>query len=424
MSKSDDLYARALKVLPGGVNSPVRAMRSIGRDPIFIEKASGWEITDVDGNGYVDYVCSWGPMILGHADRDVVAAIESATELGTSYGAPTEIEVRLAEEIAARVPSIEMVRMTSSGTEAGMSVIRLARAATGREKILKFAGAYHGHSDSLLVDAGSGLATLAVPGSPGVTKGASSDTIVVPWNDPEALKAATSEHQFAALIAEPCPANMGLVPPAEGFLALLREQADANGALLILDEVISGFRVARGGYQQLAGVTPDLTMLGKIVGGGLPAAAYAGRRDLMELVSPSGDVYQAGTLSGNPLAMAAGLATLAKLDDQAYKVLALRTHDLARGLESAAAEAGVEVSVVSDCGLVTVFFAATPPNNYEEARACDLDRHAAWCRALLDRGVYAPPSQFEAWFPSLVHDDAVIDRTLEAARGAFAEVAA
>ncbi|MBJ7458125.1 MAG: glutamate-1-semialdehyde 2,1-aminomutase [Thermoleophilaceae bacterium] len=424
MTRSAELYERALKVLPGGVNSPVRAMRSIGRDPLFIAQASGCQITDVDGRTYTDYVCSWGPMILGHADRDVVAAIEGATELGTSFGAPTEVEVELAEAIAARVPSIEMVRMTSSGTEAGMSVLRLARAATGREKILKFAGAYHGHSDSLLVDAGSGLATLAVPGSPGVTTGSSKDTIVVPWNDAAALTAACAEHEFAALIAEPCPANMGLVPPATGFLELLREQADASGALLIFDEVISGFRVARGGYQELAGVTPDLTMLGKIVGGGLPAAAYAGRRDLMEMISPSGDVYQAGTLSGNPLAMTAGLATLAKLDAQAYSVLALRTHDLAKELADAAADAGVEVSVVSECGLLTVFFAAAAPTDYESAKACDLTAHAAWCRALLDRGIYVPPSQFEAWFPSLVHDDAVIEHTVEAARDAFRAVAA
>jgi glutamate-1-semialdehyde 2,1-aminomutase len=423
VTRSDELYARALKVLPGGVNSPVRAMRSIGRDPIFIAEAHGPEIVDVDGATYIDYVCSWGPMILGHADRDVVAAIERATELGTSYGAPTEVEVELAEAIAERIASIEMVRMTSSGTEAGMSVLRLARAATGRDKILKFAGAYHGHSDSLLVDAGSGLATLAVPGSPGVTTGSSQDTIVVPWNDRGALEAACEEHEFAALIAEPCPANMGLVPPADGFLELLREQADASGALLIFDEVISGFRVARGGYQQLAGVTPDLTMLGKIVGGGLPAAAYAGRRDLMELISPSGDVYQAGTLSGNPLAMTAGIATLAKLDEQAYSVLALRTQDLANGLAAAAAETGVEVSIVHECGLLTIFFAPSAPSDYESAKHCDLDRHAAWCRALLERGVYAPPSQFEAWFPSLVHDDAVIERTLDAARGAFEAVA-
>jgi glutamate-1-semialdehyde 2,1-aminomutase len=424
VSKSGDLYARALQVLPGGVNSPVRAMRSIGRDPLFIAKAAGAEITDVDGKTYIDYVCSWGPMILGHADPDVVAAIERATELGTSYGAPTEVEVELAEVIASRVPSIEMVRMTSSGTEAGMSVLRLARAATGREKILKFAGAYHGHSDSLLVDAGSGLATLAVPGSPGVTEGSSKDTIVVPWNDRDAVAAACSEHEFAAIIAEPLPANMGLVKPAKGFLTYLRTQADSNGALLILDEVISGFRVSSGGYQELVGITPDLTMLGKIVGGGLPAAAYAGRRDLMEMISPAGDVYQAGTLSGNPLAMSAGLATLAKLDDPAYSVLALRTNDLVKGLESAAEDAGVEVSVAAECGLITIFFAAEAPTNYEEAKSCDLEKHAAWCRALLDRGIYAPPSQFEAWFPSLVHDDAIIERTIEAARGAFAEVAA
>ncbi|MGK2879048.1 MAG: glutamate-1-semialdehyde 2,1-aminomutase [Solirubrobacterales bacterium] len=424
MTRSDELYARALKVLPGGVNSPVRAMRSIGRDPLFIARASGAEIVDVDGRSYTDYVCSWGPMILGHADRDVVAAIEGATELGTSYGAPTEVEVELAEAIAARVPGIEMVRMTSSGTEAGMSVLRLARAATGREKILKFAGAYHGHSDSLLVDAGSGLATLAVPGSPGVTTGSSKDTIVVPWNDAAAVTAACAEYEFAAIIAEPCPANMGLVPPAQGFLQLLRDQADANGALLIFDEVISGFRVARGGYQELAGVTPDLTMLGKIVGGGLPAAAYAGRRDLMEMISPSGDVYQAGTLSGNPLAMTAGLATLAKLDARAYSVLALRTQDLAKELAGAAADAGVEVSVVSECGLLTVFFAGAAPTDYESAKNCDLETHAAWCRALLDRGIYAPPSQFEAWFPSLVHDDATTERTVEAARDAFRAVAA
>ncbi len=424
MSRSQDLYSRALKVLPGGVNSPVRAMRSIDRDPIFIDHGAGCEIVDVDGRSYVDYVCSWGPLILGHADRDIVAAVEAAAERGSSFGAPTEQEVLLAEQIVERVPSCEMVRMTSSGTEAGMSVLRLARAATGREKILKFAGAYHGHSDALLVDAGSGLATLAVPGSPGVTEGASRDTIVIPWNDEAALAAACEQHQFAAIIAEPCPANMGLVPPAEGFLRLLRQQADANGALLIFDEVISGFRVARGGYQELAGLAPDLTMFGKVIGGGLPAAAYGGRRDLMEQIAPAGDVYQAGTLSGNPLATAAGLATLAKLDANAYRVLELRTQDLASGLVDAASEAGVAVSVVSACGLLTVFFASEPPHDFASAKLCDMETHAAWCRALLARGVYPPPSQYEAWFPSLAHDDASIEATVEAARGAFAEVAA
>ncbi len=424
MSRSQDLYLRALKVLPGGVNSPVRAMRSIGRDPIFIERGAGCEIVDVDGRSYIDYVCSWGPLILGHADRDVVAAVEAAAERGSSFGAPTEQEVLLAEQIVERVPSCEMVRMTSSGTEAGMSVLRLARAATGREKILKFAGAYHGHSDALLVDAGSGLATLAVPGSPGVTEGASRDTIVIPWNDAAALAAACEQHQFAAIIAEPCPANMGLVPPAEGFLQLLREHADANGALLIFDEVISGFRAARGGYQEHSGVTPDLTMFGKVIGGGLPAAAYGGRRDLMERIAPAGDVYQAGTLSGNPLATAAGIATLAKLDANAYRVLELRTQDLAAGLATAASEAGVNVSVVSECGLMTVFFAAEPPSDFASAKLCDMEKHAAWCRALLERGVYPPPSQYEAWFPSLAHDDAAIEATIAAARAAFAEVAA
>ena len=423
MTRSEELYGRARSVIPGGVNSPVRAMRSIGRDPIFIERGAGAEIVDSDGNGYIDYVCSWGPLILGHADRGVLSAVEATIQKGTTFGAPTELEVQLAEAIAERVPSAELVRMTSSGTESGMSVVRLARAVTGRSKILKFAGAYHGHSDALLVDAGSGLATMAVPGSPGVTEGAAADTVVVAWNDPPALEAACAEHEFAALVAEPCPANMGLVPPVPDLLELLRAQADANGALLIFDEVISGFRVARGGYQKLAGVTPDLTMFGKIVGGGLPAAAYAGRRELMEHVAPAGEVYQAGTLSGNPPAMAAGLATLARLDEAAYAQLARTTSLLAEGLEAAAEDAGVEVSVVSRCGLLTVFFAAEAPSDFEAAKACDLRSHAAWCRALLRHGVYPPPSQFEAWFPSLAHDDAVVERTLDAVGRAFQEIA-
>lgn len=398
-------------------------MRQIGRDPIFIASAQGPCLTDADGNTYIDYVCSWGPMILGHADPYVLAAVRDAADAGTSYGAPTEGEVVLAEQIVDRFPSVEMVRMTSSGTEAAMSAVRLARAATGRDKLLKFAGAYHGHSDALLVDAGSGLATLAVPGSPGVTDGASRDTVVIPWNDPDALSEACATHEFAALLVEPIAANMGVVPPREGFLELLRERADATGALLVFDEVITGFRVARGGAQELYGVTPDLTIMGKIVGGGLPAAAYGGRRDLMERIAPAGDVYQAGTLSGNPVAVAAGLATLAKLDAAAYDRLASTTNRLAQGLRDAAAAAGVDVFVTESCGLLTVFFAPDEPHDFAAASACDRERHAAWCRALLERGVFPPASQFEAWFPSLVHGDEEIDRTLAAAADAFAAIA-
>lgn len=422
-SRSSALYRRAEAVLPGGVNSPVRAMRSIARDPLFIDHASAATIVDVDGNEYIDYVCSWGPLILGHAEPSVIAAVEAATQKGTTYGAPTAAEVELAELIVERVPGLEMVRMTSSGTEAAMSAVRLARAATGRDKLLKFAGAYHGHSDALLVDAGSGLATLAVPGSPGVTASASADTIVIPWNDARALAAACDAHEFAAILAEPLPANMGLIPAKDGFLQQLREAADDNGALLVFDEVISGFRVAAGGMQEVSGVTADLIVMGKIVGGGLPAAAYGGRREVMELIAPVGDVYQAGTLSGNPLAMAAGIATLNKLDAEAYAQLARTTDQLAAGLREAATEAGVPVSIVSACGLLTVFFRAAAPVDYDEARSCDLEAHAAWCRALLDRGIYAPPSQFEAWFPSLQHDYTAIEATVVAAQGAFKEVA-
>jgi glutamate-1-semialdehyde 2,1-aminomutase len=424
VSRSDDLFARADQVLPGGVNSPVRAMRAIGRDPIFVASAKGAELTDVDGNNYIDYVCSWGPLILGHADPDVLNAVNRAAARGTSFGAPTELEVELAELVTGRVESCEMLRMTSSGTEAAMSAVRLARAATGRGKILKFAGAYHGHSDALLVEAGSGVATLGVPGSPGIPAQVAAETVVVPWNDPAAFAAATEQHEFAAIVAEPCPANMGLVPPAEGFLAQLRAQADANGALLVFDEVITGFRVSEGGFQQLAGVTPDLTVFGKVIGGGLPAAAYGGRAELMQRIAPAGDVYQAGTLSGNPLAMAAGIATLNKLDSAAYAELARRTELLARGIEAAAADAGVRVSVVSECGLLTVFFSEQPPQNFAEAKDCDQAAHASWCRALLKLGVYPPPSQFEAWFVSLAHDDAAIEKTAELAAAAFAEAGA
>jgi glutamate-1-semialdehyde 2,1-aminomutase len=418
-ARSTELYARAVQRLPGGVNSPVRAMGAIGRDPVFIERGHGAEIVDVDGNHYVDYVCSWGPLILGHAHPDVLAAVVAAAEQGTTFGAPTQAEVELAEEIARRVPSVEMVRMTSSGTEASMSAIRLARAATGREKVLKFAGAYHGHVDGLLAQAGSGMATGAIPASPGVTAGATAATVIVPWNDPEAVLRATEEHDLAAILAEPFAANMGLVPPETAFLDLLRERASATGALLVFDEVITGFRVAPGGAQELAGVMPDLTIMGKVMGGGLPAAAYGGPRELMELVAPAGAVYQAGTLSGNPLAVAAGLATLALLDETAYVCLTARTENLAAGLREAAGD--LPVHVVTAPGLLTVFFSAEPVRDYAGAQACDHGAFAAWCRGLLARGVYAPPSQYEAWFPSLAHDADHVERTVDAAAAAFRE---
>jgi len=417
-TRSAEIYRRALHRLPGGVNSPVRAMRAIDRDPIFIDRGEGAEIVDVDGNRYVDYVCSWGPLIHGHAHPHVLAAVSAAAAKGTSFGAPTLGEVQLAEEVAARMESVEMLRMTSSGTEATMTALRLARAATGRELVLKFAGAYHGHLDGLLAEAGSGLATQALPASPGVPLSAAAKTIVIPWNDPDALDAATESHELAAIIAEPLPANMGLVAPSPGFLELLRGHADQNGALLVLDEVISGFRVARGGAQELSGVRADLTILGKVIGGGLPAAALGGSAELMSRLAPAGEVYQAGTLSGNPLAVAAGLATLELLDEDSYLRLASVTERLAGGLREAGGAHPIQV--VSAPGLLTVFFSERPVSCFAEARECDLESYAAWCRELLGRGVYPPPSQFEAWFPSLAHTAEQIEQTLEVAAAAFA----
>ncbi len=423
MTCSQELYEQALELLPGGVNSPVRAMKAIGRDPIFVSRGEGAELFDVDGNSYVDWMLSWGPLIAGHAHPAVVEAVTAAAARGTGFGAPTEAEVEIAAAIADRVPGAEMVRMVNSGTEAAMSAIRLARAATGRERLLKFAGAYHGHVDGLLADAGSGLATAGIPASPGVPVAQAAATTVVGWNDREAVERAVNEAEYAAILAEPYPANMGLVLPAEGFLAFLREQADRSGALLVFDEVISGFRVARGGAQEREGVTPDLTIMGKVIGGGVPAAAYAGSKELMNMVAPAGDVYQAGTLSGNPLATAAGLATLALLDAAAYDRLTAVAEALASGLRDAAAQAGVPVEVACTTGLLTVFFGDGPVTSYADAKACNTDAHAAFCRALLERGVYLPPSQFETWFPSLAHSDAHVELTLAAAGEAFAEVA-
>jgi glutamate-1-semialdehyde 2,1-aminomutase len=403
--------------MPGGVNSPVRAMRSIGRDPIFIDRGEGPYIWDVDGTRYVDWVSSWGPLILGHADPLVVDAVRTAAGRGTSYGAPTRGEVDLATEVVDRFASVQMIRMTSSGTEATMSALRLARAVTGRTTILKFAGAYHGHVDGLLAEGGSGLATAGVPASPGVTEAQASDTVVVPWNDSAAVEEAIATRQPAAVIAEPIPANMGVVPPKPGFLENLRHATADAGALLILDEVISGFRVARGGAQELLGVEADLTVMGKVLGGGLPAAAYGGSRELMERIAPAGDVYQAGTLSGNPLAVAAGLATLRKLDGAAYVGIDSVTTRLATGLRQAAGDLPVQVACVP--GLVTVFFSAEPVRDFAGAAACDAKAYGRFCRAMLDRGVYPPASQFEAWFPSLAHDDESIEQTIAAAGEAF-----
>ncbi|CAN5589475.1 glutamate-1-semialdehyde 2,1-aminomutase [soil metagenome] len=409
--------------MPGGVNSPVRAMRSIGREfPVFIERGEGAELIDADGNRYVDWVCSWGPLILGHAHPDVVASVQEAAARGTSYGAPTGGEVELAAEIADRFASVEMVRMVNSGTEAAMSVVRLARAATGRDAVLKFSGAYHGHVDGLLAEAGSGLATQGIPASPGVTSAQAADTVIVPWNDPDALAAALAEREVAAILAEPIPANMGLVPAQPGFLEILREAADESGALLVFDEVISGYRVARGGAQELLGVQADVTVMGKVIGGGLPAAAYGASRELMERIAPAGDVYQAGTLSGNPLAVAAGLATLRHLDEAAYIRLGELTELLASGLREAAA--GRDLQVVSVPGLVTPFFTAEAPHDFAGSQACDHDAYGAFARGMLDRGFYPPASQYEAWFVSLAHDEDAIERTCAAAAEVLAGVLA
>lgn len=427
--RSAELYARARQVIPGGVNSPVRAFASVGGTPRFVARGAGAELIDADGNRYVDLVGSWGPLILGHARAEVALAAIGAIGHGSSFGAPTRGEVELAELLVDAVPGIEKVRLVSSGTEAAMSAVRLARGVTGRARILKFAGHYHGHADALLVAAGSGVATLGIPGSPGVTAGAAADTLVVPWNDPEALAAVVTAHgdDLAAILAEPVPANMNLVPPEPGFLALLRETADRCGALLVFDEVITGFRVARGGAQAYHGVTPDLTVLGKVVGGGFPLAAFGGRAEVMDHLAPDGPVYQAGTLSGNPVAVAAGLAQLALLDDAAYTALTATAVRLAADLDAAFAAAadagGPQVTVTRHATLVGVVAAPRTPTRYEDVAAADHDHYARFFHAMLARGVYLAPSGYEVVFPSLALRPADLDQVAEAAREA-AHVAA
>jgi len=423
IQRSQAIFERAKQIIPGGVNSPVRACRSVGTDPVFVAQGDGAWITDVDGNRYIDLIGSWGPLILGHTHREILDAIAEAMSQGTTFGAPTEIEVRFADAIRDAYPSMEMVRAVSSGTEATMTALRLARGYTGRDKLVKMDGGYHGHADCLLVAAGSGVATLGIPGSAGVPEGAARDTLVVPYNDLDALEAtfAANPSQIAAVIVEPVAGNMGLVLPKPGYLEGLRTLTQKHGALLIFDEVITGFRVAYGGAQSLYGVTPDLTCLGKIVGGGLPAAAFGGRADIMQKLAPLGPVYQAGTLSGNPLAMAAGLKALEILGRPGnYQRLEHLGQRLGNGLLAAAQAANVAACINRIGSMVTLFFTAGPVTDYASAKASDTTKFGAFFRGMRERGVFLPPAQFEAMFVSLAHTEEEIDLVIDAAKKTLA----
>ncbi|MBW2064534.1 MAG: glutamate-1-semialdehyde 2,1-aminomutase [Deltaproteobacteria bacterium] len=417
--RSKALFDRARKVIPGGVNSPVRAGKAVGVDPPFIKSGKGCVLSDVDGNQYIDYVCSWGPMILGHGHPEVLEALKQSIPAGTSFGAPMELEVEMAETIKQMIPSVEMVRMVNSGTEATMSAIRLARGYTGREKIIKFEGCYHGHVDSLLVSAGSGVATFAIPGCPGVPRDLAGHTISLPFNDLDAVTHAMNKYgrDMAAIIVEPIPGNMGVIVPKPEFLRRLRELCSDAGALLIFDEVISGFRVRPGGAQELYGIAPDLTCLGKIIGGGLPVGAYGGKREIMENMAPQGNIYQAGTLSGNPLAMAAGLATLKILrQGSIYEELEKKGELLFRGLKEAASSAGVDAVVNRVGSMGTLFFTREPVTDFESASASNREVFRRFYSRMLDQGIYLAPSPFEAWFVSTAHEEEHIHKTIDCAK--------
>jgi len=424
-SKSKSLFKRAKTLFPGGVNSPVRAFHAVGGNPLFIERGEGAYIYDVDGNRYVDYVLSWGPLIAGHAHPKVVGAIVQAASRGTSYGAPNPLELTLAESIMDFMPNIEMLRFVNSGTEATMSALRLARAYTTRDKIIKFEGCYHGHADFLLVQAGSGVATLGLPDSPGVPVNTVKDTLVANFNDLESVETLFKKcpDQIAAIIVEPVAGNMGVVPPVDGFLEGLRKITEREGALLIFDEVMTGFRVHKGGAQTLYNIKPDLTTLGKVIGGGLPVGAYGGTREIMELVAPSGQMYQAGTLSGNPLAMSAGIATLDLIrDDEVWSEMEVRSHQLETGIESAAKKAGVPVAQTRVGTMRTLFFSELKPIDWKTAKMADTVRFAKFFQEMLENGIYLAPSQFEAGFLSIMHTPEIIDHTLEAVNNAFSSM--